>query len=145
MRAPLVGAPSGCGSGPRYHHLQATFPHAVRAEYAWLFCRAATRHDVPTAHALELFARAFTDPEPARAFFTDMQWDWAEAELAYLARAAALDPGHFPSALGESYPQSGESLLLARSQQEEQSGDLDAALATAETLAKLAPSSPRAA
>jgi tetratricopeptide (TPR) repeat protein len=135
---------SDAASARAYHHLQATFPQALRPEYAWLYCQAATRYEVPTEHALELFARAFADPEPARAFFADMHWDWSEVEFAYLARAAALDPGHFPSALGPQYPVLGEDLLLARSQRQEQAGDLDAALATADILAKLAPISPRA-
>ncbi|HWY85788.1 MAG TPA: tetratricopeptide repeat protein, partial [Gemmataceae bacterium] len=127
-----------------YHHLQATYPQAVRQEYAWLYCRAAQQHEVEGAHALELFARTFADPEPARAFFAEKQWDWGEVEFTYLERAAALDPGHFPAALGPQYAVRGEDLLLARSQKLEQAGEADAALATAEILHKLAPHSPRA-
>lgn len=127
-----------------FHHLQATFPQAVHKEYAWLYCRAAQQHKVDGAHALSLFARTFSDPEPARAFFASKQWDFDEIVHTYLELAAALEPGHFPAALGTDFPSTGEDLLLARSQSQEQAGQPERALATAEILHKLAPHSPRA-
>jgi hypothetical protein len=127
-----------------YHHLQAIFPKAVRPEYSWLFCRAAQQYQVTGAHALELFARTFADPEPARAFFAEKKWDFEAAEYAYLERAATLDTGHFPAALGPDYPKHGEEILLAHSRQREEASQPDAALASAEILQKLAPQSPRA-
>ncbi len=127
-----------------YHHLQATFPKAVRPEYSWLFCRAAQQHLVIGTNALELFARTFAEPVPARAFFAEKKWDFEATEYAYLERAAALDPGHFPAALGPDYPKHGEEVLLAHSRQREEARQPDAALASAEILQKLAPQSPRA-
>ena len=109
-----------------YHHLQATFPQAVRDEYAWLYCRAAQQHKVEGSHALELFARTFANAEPARVFFTARQWDFDEVEFTYLERAATFAPGHFPEVLGPAYPARGEDLLLARSQKQEQTGQPDA-------------------
>jgi hypothetical protein len=127
-----------------YHHLQATYPQAVHKEYAWLYCRAAQQHRALGEHSLALFARTFADPQAARAFFAEKQWAFDEVEFTYLERAAALDPGHFPAALGPEYPSVGEDLLLTRSRKQEQAGQLDAALATAEILQKLAPQSPQA-
>ena len=101
-----------------YHHLQATFPQAVHNEYAWLYCRAIQEHKVTGAHTLALFARTFSDPEPARAFFLEKHWDWSELEFTYLERAAELDPGQFPEPLGLQHAAQAEDSLLARSQQE---------------------------
>jgi tetratricopeptide (TPR) repeat protein len=125
-----------------YYHLQATYPQAVHREYAWLYCRAAQQHNV--GNTLELFERTFADPEPARAFFAQEQWDWDAVELTYLERAASLAPGQFPSALGAQYSVRGEAILLDCSQKQEKAGNCDAALRAAETLYKLAPSSPLA-
>ncbi len=127
-----------------YHHLQATYPQAVLKEYAWLYCRAAQQHRLEGPHALALFGHAFSDREPARAFFAGKDWDFNEVEFRYLELAAALEPGHFPAALGADYPAAGEALLLARSQQEEKAGHLDIARATAEVLHKLSPAYPQA-
>ncbi len=127
-----------------YHHLQATYPEAMHCEYAWLYCRAAQQHKMEDEHALELFARTFAEKEAARAFFATKGWDFDEVEFTYLDRAATLAPGQFPAALGPDYPPLGESLLLARSEKLEESDQPDDALAAAEILAKLAPSSPRA-
>src|SRR5207302_6939740 len=108
-----------------YHHLQTTFPKAVRPEYAWLYCRAIEQHQSAVEHTLELFERAFADPEAARAFFSQKQWDWDAVELAYLEQAAALEPGHFPAALGADYPARGECVLLQRSREQEATGDTE--------------------
>lgn len=127
-----------------YHYLQATFPQAVRSEYAWLYCRAAQQHKVEGDHALALFARTFFEAEQARAFFEKKQWDMGEVEFTYLERAARLDPGHFPAALGADYSPRGEQLLLERAERLEKAGQAEAALACAEVLHRLAPGSPRA-
>jgi len=122
-----------------FHHLYATFPQATRPEYAWLFCRAAAQHKVAGEHTLALFAMTFTDPGPARHYFEQRQWSFADVEYAYLERSAALAPGKFPEALGPDYPPRAERLLLARSQEQEKAGQAEAALATTFILAKLAP------
>ena len=96
------------------------------------------------ARVEKLKGSAVSDPEPARAFFAEKQWDWSELELSYLECAAALDPGHFPAALGPTYPAAGEDMLLARSRKDEEAGKLEAALPAADILHKLAPESPRA-
>ncbi len=127
-----------------FHHLQATFPRAVRPEYAWLYCRAAEQHQLGGEHALALFARTFADRGPASDFFAARQWDLDAVELTYLERAAALAPGQFPKSLGPDYPAHGEDLLLAQVRTQENGGQLDAALATATVLVHLAPQSARA-
>ncbi len=127
-----------------YHHLQATFPALVHSEYAWLYCRAAQAHGVTGPKAPELFAIAFSDAPPAREFFQRQGWNFDDLEVAYLERAAAHAPGAFPAALGPDYPPHGEALLLSRSRQQEQANQLELALATANTLIKLAPASPAA-
>jgi hypothetical protein len=134
---------AGPQAAAAFHHLQATFPQAVHPEYAWLYCRAAQEHQLTGDHDLELFARTFSNPEPARTFFAEKKWDWGEMEFRYLERAAALAPGQFPAALGTQYETLGEDFLLTRSRQQEQAAQLDAALATAEILQKLAPRSAR--
>lgn len=127
-----------------YHHLQATFPQAVRSEYAWLYCRAAQEHKVTGAQALALFARTFAEREAAAAFFALQGWSFDDLEFAFLERAAALEPGRFPAILGPDYAPRGEALLLERSVRDEQVGQLEAARADAEILHRLAPYSPRA-
>ena len=122
-----------------FHHLYATYPQALRHEYAWLFCRAAAQHKVEGAHTLALFALTFADPAPARHYFEQRQWNFADVEYAYLERSAALAPGKFPDVLGPDYPPRAEQLLLARSLEHEQAGKADAALAATFILAKLAP------
>jgi tetratricopeptide (TPR) repeat protein len=127
-----------------YRHLTATFPDAVRPEYAWLYCRAASQHGLGGAHALDLFARTFREGAGARAFFERRQWDFGEVEFAYLRRAAAEQPGSFPAVLGPEFPPKGEQLLHDRSLWLEQAGQADAALAAAEVWLRLAPRSARA-
>ncbi len=51
-----------------YHHLAATFPEAVQPIHAWLYVRAASTLDLRGERDLDLFARAFADPAPARAY-----------------------------------------------------------------------------
>jgi tetratricopeptide (TPR) repeat protein len=127
-----------------YHHVQATAPEAVKPEYDWLYCRAAQVHGMKSEHGLALFARSFQEEAAAQSFFAEQGWDWADVEYAYLALAAERAPGHFPQALGPAYPARGEELLLGRSARLEEAGQVDAALAGAEILVRLAPQSPRA-
>jgi tetratricopeptide (TPR) repeat protein len=127
-----------------YHHLIATHPEVVHSEYAWLFCRASQLHGSGGSQAPALFARTFAEETAARPFFEQRQWDFSALELTYLERAAAAEPGHFPSALGADYAKRGECLLLERSAEQEQAGEMDAALATATVFLKLAPANPRA-
>jgi tetratricopeptide (TPR) repeat protein len=127
-----------------FHHLMATHPDAVHSEYAWLFCRASEVHGIGGGHAPALFARTFAEEPRARAFFEQRQWDFSGLELTYLERAAAADPGRFPSALGTDYAERGERLLLERSREQEQSGEIAKALATAQVYLKLAPGNPQA-
>ncbi|MBI3408354.1 MAG: tetratricopeptide repeat protein [Planctomycetes bacterium] len=127
-----------------FHHLMANHPRAVRPEYAWLYCRAAQQHHAGGEHAVELFALTFASRVSAEEFFTQQRWDFGEIEYVYLERAAALASGRFPEALGPDYPARGESLLVARSLEEEKAGRLEAALAAANVLAKLAPANAQA-
>jgi tetratricopeptide (TPR) repeat protein len=127
-----------------YDHLAATFPEAVRAEYAWLYCRAALQHGTRGERDLELFDRTFREQPAAQAFYEARRWDIEEIEFTYLERRATRQPGRFPDTLGPDYAQRGEALLLARSRRQEEAGQKDAALATAEVLLKLAPRSPAA-
>jgi len=127
-----------------YHQLQATYPQTMLPEYAWLFCRADQQQKVEGAHSLDLYALTFANPEPARTFFEEQSWDFSEVEFTFLERSAALDPGHFPKALGPDYASHGEEFLLARSHKQEQADQGDRALATAEILRQLAPHSPHA-
>jgi tetratricopeptide (TPR) repeat protein len=127
-----------------YQHLAVAHPEAVKSPHAWLYARAAQQHDLTGPRAVELFARTFAERDPAREYFTARGWDFDAIEYTFLARAAEQQPGRFPEVLGPDYPPRGEEFLLARSLQEEQAGQPDAALATAEILKRLAPRSPRA-
>jgi len=134
-----------------YHHLAGTHPKLLRSEYAWLFCRAVSQsaagNQEPAVggdHSLDLFARTFAEEARAREFFASQKWDFDAIELTYLERAAELQPGSFPAALGADYPPRGEKLLLEKSQELEQAGKKDAALACAQVLVKLAPRNIRA-
>ena len=140
-----------------YQHLAATFPEAVKPIHAWLYVRAATcmvgdsRSESPANHGavgplsserdLDLFARTFADPVPAREYFAQRQWNFDDAEYTYLKRGAAAAPGRFPEPLGPDYPPKGEALLLARSQAEEAAGRKETALEAVEVLLRLAPAS----
>ena len=122
-----------------FHHVYATNRQALRPEYAWLFCKAASQHKVEGEHTLSLFAITFADPAAARYYFEQRQWSFADVEYAYLERSAALAPGRFPESLGPDYPAHAEQFLLARSLEQEKAGKADAALATTFILARLAP------
>jgi tetratricopeptide (TPR) repeat protein len=135
----LSGAAADARAAAAYHHLMATFPHLVRPEYAWLYCRADEQHQVNGAHMLELYALAWADRTGAAAFYAARHWDLDAVELAYLARAAERAPGRFPEALGPAYAPRGERLLLDRSRAQEQAGHAEEALATIEILVALAP------
>ncbi len=127
-----------------YHHLAASYPESLRPQHAWLYCRAAQEHNLSGPHAVDLFARTFATQADARTYFAAQKWDFDELEYAFLARAAQLQPGAFPAVLGPEYPAQGETFLLQRSAREEEAKQLDAALATAQVLFRLAPRSPRA-
>ncbi len=122
-----------------YHQLAATHPEAVKPICAWLYVRAASSPDFVGERDLTLFALAFRDAAPAREYFVRRQWDFDDAEYAYLKRGA--DAGRFPEPLGADYPVNGEAFLLARSYAEEAAGRIDAAFEAGEILLRLAPTS----
>jgi tetratricopeptide (TPR) repeat protein len=124
-----------------YSQLAAVSPESIRSEYAWLYCRAAQVHGYSSAQDLDLFGRTFRDEWAAREFFAAQQWNLDETAYTYLERCADQRPGHFPEEFGPDYPARGEALLLTRSEQLQSAGRPDAALATVEVLAKLAPHS----
>ncbi len=128
-------------SAQAYNHLAAAFPDAVKPVYAWLYTHAATVHDLRGERDLDLFARTFRDPEPAREYFAQRQWNFDDAQYTYLKRGAAMMAGAFPEALGPEYPPRGEAFLLARSRAEEEAGRKDAALECVDVLLRLAPPS----
>ncbi len=123
-----------------YAQLARTFPDAVSPAHAWLYARAASAGYRSEAD-LDLFARTFRDPAPARAYFEQRQWSFADAEYTYLERCAAQAPGSFPPELGADYAPRGEAFLLARSRAEEEAGHKDRALGSVEVLLRLAPES----
>ena len=98
----------------------------------------------PATHDLALFGRLFQDEPAARAYYAERQWSFEDVEYTYLERYATQQPGSFPPELGADYPSRGEALLLDRSRSLEESGNLDAALVTADVHFRLAPRSPRA-
>jgi tetratricopeptide (TPR) repeat protein len=124
-----------------YDHLAATHPEALKPEYAWLYCRAATQHAVTGQCDLALFARTFRDEPAARAFYAERSWDLGEVEYVYLERTALARPGAFPPELGPDYPAQAEGRLLERSRRQEGAGQADRARATTEVLLALAPRS----
>jgi tetratricopeptide (TPR) repeat protein len=128
-------------SAAAYGHLAATHPEAVVPIHAWLYARAASFHGVKSERDLDLFARLFRNPDPARAYFARQNWSFEDVESTYLSRAADAAPGRFPEALGADYPPRGEFFLLQRSKKEEEAGKPDHALAAVEVLLRLAPGS----
>jgi tetratricopeptide (TPR) repeat protein len=124
-----------------YAHLAATHPDSVVPIHAWLYARAASVHGVAAERDLDLFARLFRNPTPARNYFARQQWDFEDVEYTYLGRAAVTDPGRFPEPLGPDYATRGEAFLLARSLKAEEESKKDDALAAVEVLLKLAPGS----
>ncbi len=127
-------------SAQAYHFLMATEPALLRPEYAWLYCRADQEHDVNGDQAMALYALMFANAEPARAFYAEQSWDFDDVERMFLRRAAEKAPGRFPEILGPDYTPRGEQLLLAKAQQQEETGQREAGLATIEILVKLSPS-----
>ncbi|MHB1422585.1 MAG: tetratricopeptide repeat protein [Gemmataceae bacterium] len=151
-----------------YAHLASTYPEALQSKHAFLYVRAATlrrARSVSDGHApvdyasgssvsdhdLDLFERTFKEEGAARAFFAEQQWNFDDAEYAYLERGAALHPGQFPSVLGADYPARGEAFLLKRSHHEEEHSraergneKFDYAIKPCEVLLRLAPTSIRA-
>ncbi len=126
-------------SAAAYDHLAATHPEALRPEHAWIYCRAAHEHGLKGKCDLDLFARTFQDAEHAAQFYGQRGWDFEAVEFTFLERAAQGRPGRFPEELGPDYAGRGTGLLLERSRRQEEEGQPDAALATAEVLLALAP------
>ena len=126
-------------SAAAYDHLAATHPEALRPEHAWIYCQAAHQHGLKGQCDLDMFARTFRDAEHAAQFYGQRGWDFEAVEFTYLERAAKGRPGRFPEELGPDYADRGISRLLARSRRQEEEGNADAALATAEVLLALAP------
>jgi tetratricopeptide (TPR) repeat protein len=122
-----------------YDHLAATAPDQLRAEHAWVYCQAAHEHGLSGKCDLQLFARTFGEAEAAAQFYQQRGWDFEAVEYAYLERSAKARPGRFPDELGPYYPDRGTGLLLGRSRRLGEAGDADGALAAAEVLLKLAP------
>ena len=126
-----------------YDQLASSAPSAVKPIHAWLYGRAA-QQGFRGQNDLDLLTAAFRTKPGLREYFAQRKWDPQELEAIYLARWAERHLGSFPEVLGTNYPQHGEKLLLARSQEQEAAGQTDAALATAVTLYRLAPHSTRA-
>lgn len=126
-------------AGETYSLLAKTRVEAIRPEHAWLFAKSASGIQAAVAGNLGLFDLAFRDRLAGQAFFKRHQWDYEEAEIAFLTCAAEQSPGRFPEVLGAEYPVRGVALLLARSEAEEKAGKLDLALKVAEGLHRLAP------
>ncbi|HEX5273043.1 MAG TPA: tetratricopeptide repeat protein, partial [Gemmataceae bacterium] len=126
-------------SAAAYDHLAATHPEALRPEHAWIYCQAAHQYGLKGQCDLDLFARTFRDAEHAAQFYGQRGWDFEAVEFTYLERAARGRPGRFPEELGADYPERGADRLLARSRRQEEEGNAEAALATAEVLLALAP------
>jgi tetratricopeptide (TPR) repeat protein len=126
-------------SAAAYDHLAATHSEALRPEHAWIYCQAAHQNGLKGQCDLEMFARTFRDAEHAAQFYGQRGWDFEAVEFTYLERAAKGRPGRFPEELGPDYADSGTSRLLSRSGRQEQEGNTEAALATAEVLLALAP------
>jgi tetratricopeptide (TPR) repeat protein len=128
-------------SAQAYTHLAVAYPESVKPIHAWLYTHAASVHDLHGERDLDLFARTFRDPAPAREYFAQRQWNFDDAEYTYLKRSAAVSPGRFPEPLGPDYAARGEEFLLTRSRAEEAAGRKDAALECVEVLLRLAPPS----
>jgi tetratricopeptide (TPR) repeat protein len=124
-----------------YAHLAATYSDELKPKHAFLYMRAATLHGCTSDRDLDLFARAFAEPKAARAFFTEQEWNFDDAEYAYLERSAARSPGQFPRVLGADYPARGEAFLMERSRLEEESGRNETARVCVEVLLRLSPAS----
>jgi tetratricopeptide (TPR) repeat protein len=127
-----------------YHQVAVEHPELLKPVYAWLYCRAVMQHNLEHERTLELFARTFQTTAEARPYFVSHEWDFEELEFAFLRQAAIRQPGAFPPSLGPDYPALGEAMLLERSERLEKDNKLDAALASADVLLRLAPHSPRA-
>jgi tetratricopeptide (TPR) repeat protein len=126
-------------SAAAYDHLAATHPESLRPEHAWIYCQAAHQNGSKGQCDLEMFAHTFRDAEHAAQFYGQRGWDFEAVEFTYLERAAKGRPGRFPEELGPDYADSGTGRLLTRSQRQEEEGNTEAALATAEVLLALSP------
>jgi tetratricopeptide (TPR) repeat protein len=122
-----------------YDHLALTAPEGLRPEHAWIYCQAAHQHGLAGKCDLDLFARTLREADQARPFYQQRGWDFEAVEYGYLERVAKARPGCFPEELGLEYAARGTTLLLERSRRLEESGDRDGALAAADVLLRLAP------
>jgi tetratricopeptide (TPR) repeat protein len=127
-----------------YDHLAQTYPDALPAVCAWLYCRAAREHDFTGTCDRELFTRTFRDRGVAEKFFAGQGWDFAEVEYLFLCRSAQAEPGRFPAVLGADYAPRGAAFLSGRAAREEESGHLDEACRCVSVLVALDPGNGRA-
>jgi tetratricopeptide (TPR) repeat protein len=133
------------GAAAAYASFAAARTETLRPEVAWLYCRAAEQHGNREPAGLDLFAVTFRDLPPAREYFEKRKWDFADLEFAYLSRWADTHPGSYPSPPGAAHVGPFRKLLHDRSQHQEQSGKLEAALATIAVWHALEPRSAAAA
>jgi tetratricopeptide (TPR) repeat protein len=123
-----------------YHQLAITSPESLRPEHAWLYCRAVQQYGLENPKDLEICHRAFADESGMRAFFEKRSWDLEEVEYLFLARCTAnADTTATALRLPESLRAKMETFLLARCRRQEQAGQAEEALASAEVLVRLAP------
>jgi tetratricopeptide (TPR) repeat protein len=123
-----------------YAYLFNSFPDALQPVHAYLYSQASHLHRLKGDHDLPLFARAFEDADAARAYFAKQKWDYDDLEYTFLERSAAKQPGRFPEALGPDYAaKRGEAFLVARSREQEERGNKDAAMGAIEVMLRLSP------
>jgi tetratricopeptide (TPR) repeat protein len=119
-------------------------PESLQPEHAWLYAISSAIHARCGQRDLDIFALMFRDVEAARAAFLERDWDFDLVHYAYLARWADGYAGRLPDGI-QSTAIGGESrFLLDRSQQLEESGELDAALKVADVWSRLVPREPAA-
>ncbi|HEV2948429.1 MAG TPA: tetratricopeptide repeat protein [Gemmataceae bacterium] len=124
-----------------YYQFSDASPESLRAEHAWLYCRALERHGLENANDLEIFRRAFVDESTIRDFFEKRGWNLEEVEYLFARRCAAATSSDGLAVLSDSLRLRLEAFLLARSERLEQSGQSAEALAAVETLLRLMPQS----
>src|SRR5207248_2396164 len=122
-----------------YHQLAIASPQSLRPEHAWLYCRAVEQHAIENPKDLEICHQAFADEPGMRAFFEKRAWDLEGVEYLFLARCAASGGSEAVSRLPASLRSKSESFLLARSQRQEEAGQVGEGTASAEVLVRLAP------
>jgi tetratricopeptide (TPR) repeat protein len=125
-----------------YLDLSKTSPDDLRAEHAWLYCRAVEQHHFENQNDIEVFRRAFADERALRGFFEKHGWDLNEVEFIFMSRCATETPsGRVGIQLPDSLRQKAEYFLLTRSEQMEQAGRTAEALDCLKKLLRLVPQS----